>query len=730
MIPKVEMEEEEELNDEVNENAFDDRLNEYLKDESFQHVSNINPAYFKRARRGLNSRDRSSAVSPSNMAEEGEINLSVVKEDASLHWMTMRQEQMMRHEELPPLGTFDASMVDFDPLKEYLVQSQKPEVKIQEEQEEEEEDWDFKDVKAKARLLRKQARERAILYRMHKRDAIKDPLKRLRNFYRSAYKDLVEIRTPSDFLTESRASSPRKSDVEAKKNEDEGKNKKSMKPGKVVYQWEHEALDRVLPNIGKKDAPEKISFEVNKNAIPAAIVAERARVASRLMQSATTEQKSNALKAIHHGLSTFDLKELEEANLEDLKDAKAQASAGTLSESLVKRLDLGVGKDKFQSLIQGVLDVGKLDDPVGKVTLGTKLDDCLELYRVSCPIGVLLIIFEARPEVVVQITCLSIKSGNAVILKGGKEARRTNRKLYEIIRKSLATLPEGQGIPQDAVQLIESREDIDDLLKLDRYIDLVIPRGSNQLVRHIQNNTRIPVLGHADGLCSIYLDASATQEKAVKVIVDAKTSYPAACNSTETLLIHTATLSTLFPSVALALLESKVKLKLDDASYGALTKLDAVKPYIEKGFIEAANDEDFSTEFLTLTIAVKTVSGLKEAVEHINVHGSHHTDAIVTEDKDAAEFFMSNVDAAGVFWNASTRFADGFRYGFGAEIGVSTNKTHARGPVGLEGLVIYKYRIYGDGQASQDYGSDGNKRKYLHEALPQPGERLEQLKKK
>ncbi|KAJ3308453.1 hypothetical protein HDU76_003960 [Blyttiomyces sp. JEL0837] len=447
-------------------------------------------------------------------------------------------------------------------------------------------------------------------------------------------------------------------------------------------------------------------------------VAQRARAASHRMQSVTSAQKSATLKAIHAALKSNQTSVLA-ANKLDLDAAKAEVAKGGLSGSLVKRLDLGSGGDKYASLLQGVLDVDKLADPTGQITLATRLDEGLDLYRVTCPIGVLLIIFEARPEVVVQISCLAIKSGNAVILKGGKEATHSNQILYQTIRKAILDLPEGSGIPADDVQLDETRHEIDRLLAMDRDIDLVIPRGSNQLVRHIQGNTRIPVLGHADGLCSVYLDATADQEKAIPIVIDAKTSYPAACNSTETLLINTSLYKTQLPKHLFeTLIQNKVRLYLDAQSLSHLRQL--VSESIQSSHAEFINETDsqsFDTEFLDLSIAVKSVGSLDEAIDHINAHGSHHTDAIVTEDAKAAESCFRRVDAAGVYWNASTRFADGFRYGFGAEIGVSTNKTHARGPVGLEGLVIYKYRLYGKGQASANYGDGAGKKQYLHEPI-------------
>ncbi|KAJ1548090.1 hypothetical protein HK096_005339 [Nowakowskiella sp. JEL0078] len=444
--------------------------------------------------------------------------------------------------------------------------------------------------------------------------------------------------------------------------------------------------------------------------LSAAEIAKQAREASHIMQSATAQQKTKALNAIYHALLKHKL-DILAANELDLKAARAEVEAGKLSSSLVKRLDLSSGGgDKYISMAAGVLDVDKLEDPTGKITYAKKLDENLELYRVSCPIGVLLIIFEARPEVVVQISALAIKSGNVVILKGGKEAHYSNAKLFEVLQAALATT----SLPKDAVQLVESREDINALLSMDRYIDLVIPRGSKQLVQFIQGNTRIPVLGHADGICTVYVDKSADISKSIHVIVDSKTNYPAACNAAETLLIHASAVPRLLYPIATALLSSNVTLHCDSTSYTFLTATPTqqITSALQRNKIVVAGPDAYDTEFLDLDIAVKIVDNFQDAIIHINCHGSKHTEVIITEDKDAAEIFMNSVDAAGVYWNASSRFADGFRYGFGAEIGVSTNKTHARGPVGLEGLVIYKYRLFGDGQGAGDFGTD--KKAYLH----------------
>ncbi len=348
---------------------------------------------------------------------------------------------------------------------------------------------------------------------------------------------------------------------------------------------------------------------------------------------------------------------------------------------------------------------------VGKVTLRTKLDDGLELERVTCPIGVLLIIFEARPEVIANIASLAVKSGNAAILKGGKESTESFVAISKVISAALET----SQVPNGAIQLVTTRDVIPQLLALDQYIDLVIPRGSNELVRYIKSNTKIPVLGHADGLCSIYLEHSVDPKLAAEVVVDSKTSYPAACNSLETLLVQDAALETVFPVVAEALLANGVQLRCDPQTKAALRA--KLSPELASR-VSDAQASDFDTEFLSLDLAVKTVSSLQEAVLHINTHGSHHTDAILTASGELAEQFMAQVDAAGVYWNASTRFADGMRYGFGTEVGISTNKIHSRGPVGLEGLTIYKYKIRGGGHLSAVYGEGEGKKPFQHETLP------------
>ncbi|KAH0613593.1 uncharacterized protein H6S33_005479 [Morchella sextelata] len=409
-------------------------------------------------------------------------------------------------------------------------------------------------------------------------------------------------------------------------------------------------------------------------------IARTASSASYILKAVAGSERNAALTAVYEHLQAAK-DEIIEANRKDMAAAEEQAVAGKLSRSMIKRLDLSK-PGKWEDMLQGILDVRDLEDPVGKVTLATKLDNGLDLYRVTSPIGVLLVIFEARPEVIANITALALKSGNAAILKGGKESTQSFAAIARVVSSALGTT----SIPPGAIQLVETRED---------------------------NNTKIPVMGHADGLCAVYIHEDADEEKAVKVVLDSKTDYPAACNAVETLLVHESISNTVLPKIASALLQAGVSLRCDLASRKALES--SGLPTAMKAIIQDATPQDYHTEFLDLTIAVKVVSSLEEAIVHINTHSSGHTDGILTESEEVAERFMNVVDSAGVFWNASTRFADGFRYGFGTEVGISTNKIHARGPVGLEGLMIYKYKLRGNGQGAGDYGS--GKKQYLHQKI-------------
>lgn len=426
-------------------------------------------------------------------------------------------------------------------------------------------------------------------------------------------------------------------------------------------------------------------------------IAKNARDAFTVLKTLSNEERNEALKAVHDSLAQAK-QEILKANEEDM----ANATKANLSSSLVKRLDLSKG-DKFDVMLQGVLDVASLEDPVGKVTLARQLDEGLDLYRVSAPVGVLLIIFESRPEVIANITALAIKSGNSAILKGGKESLHTFTAMANVVNEALSHTK----VPRNAIQLIESREDVAQLLDQDQYIDLVIPRGSNQLVRNIKSNTKIPVLGHADGICSIYVDKDADLQMAAKVVLDAKTNYPAGCNAVEQLLIHRSLASKTLEVVQL-LLESNVTLHVTQQVASHLPESELIVPAV---------DGDFDKEFLSFDIAVDFTDDVDSAIKHINEHSSGHTESIITENRETAEKFLKAIDSSGVYWNASTRFADGFRYGFGTEVGISTNKIHARGPVGLEGLVIYQYQIRGHGQVVGDYLGGGGSREFIHKDI-------------
>jgi len=448
---------------------------------------------------------------------------------------------------------------------------------------------------------------------------------------------------------------------------------------------------------------------------PALLVARAAKEAfdtAQLLENGS-EERVRALRLVREALQNAK-KEILEANQLDMDAARKQVEAGAMSNSLLKRLDLQSSPTKFDDMLQGVEDVANLPDPAGQTTYASKLDEGLTLHRVTCPIGVLLVIFEARPEVIVNITSLAIKSGNAAILKGGKESLHTQAIMTTVIQDALSRT----SIPSAYIQTVATRNEISSLLEQDKYIDLVIPRGSNALVSNIQHSTRIPVMGHADGICCIYLDEAMDVRKACKVVVDSKTSYPAACNAVETLVVHESLLKTHWPTVADALLKAGVTLHCDPPSLSALS---SAEQSTSGAKLVPAKPEDYDTEFLSHDLAVITVPSLLAAISHINEHSSKHTNAIVTEKASTTgKQFCRAIDAAGTYINASTRFADGFRYGFGTEVGIATGKTHARGPVGLEGLMIYKYVMQSEGEeghVSLEFGGEQGK-KFLHEKLP------------
>ena len=398
------------------------------------------------------------------------------------------------------------------------------------------------------------------------------------------------------------------------------------------------------------------------------------------MASLSEDTRNSALEAVAKAL-TANKAEIFKANERDL----AAAKESSLADPIVNRLKFD--DHKLSTCVTGIYDLIDLEDPLFRELLKRELDDDLVLTKVTCPIGVIGVIFESRPDALVQIASLCIKSGNCIILKGGSEAKHTNRALFDVIYDACIKA----GLPEHFAVLIEDRAEIGELLKCHDYVDLLIPRGSNQFVQYIMENSKIPVMGHADGICHVYVDGAASIEKAIPIIIDSKTQYVAACNAAETLLVHKDIADVLIPLLADAS-GSRIKYRCDAASMGLIQ-------------CEPATDEDYETEYLDYILTVKIVNDIDEAIEHINRYGSHHTDCIITEDKDSAEKFMSLVDSAGVYLNCSTRFADGFRYGFGAEVGISTGKIHARGPVGLDGLVTYKYRLAGNGQIVADYAS-------------------------
>ncbi len=464
-------------------------------------------------------------------------------------------------------------------------------------------------------------------------------------------------------------------------------------------------------------------------------IAQIAKAASIQLAAVKTDVKNNALAEIAKALKQNSGK-IVSANEKDL----AEAQKNNLSAPLLKRLKFD--ENKITDVIAGIESLIKLDDPVGKTLLATELDRGLELYKVSCPIGVIGIIFESRPDALVQISTLCLKSGNAVLLKGGSEATNTNRILAEVISEATCgELVESSdpasskdyaeakkaGLPKGWLQLLETRQDVAEMLALDEYIDLIIPRGSNEFVHYIMDNTNIPVLGHAEGICHVYIDSYATLDMAVKIAVDSKCQYVAACNAAETLLVHSKIAKEFLPKVKSALQEKGAdSTSSPQADSTSSPQADSTgSPQVEirgcektKAIIDVkpATEEDWSTEYLDLIISIKVVETLDEAIEHINRYGSHHTDAIVSDDRDAVRKFMALVDSANVFWNCSTRFSDGYRFGLGAEVGISTNKIHARGPVGLEGLLIYKWQLLGIGQIVADY-SGPRAKKFTHRRI-------------
>lgn len=403
-------------------------------------------------------------------------------------------------------------------------------------------------------------------------------------------------------------------------------------------------------------------------------MSSRARSAFYTVSVSSDEKRNEALSVLADVL--YENRErIYQANRADLE----AAAADSLAAPLLHRLTFG--SEKLDQVIRGLHALRDLPDPLNRTLTATEIADSLKLYRVSCPIGVIGVIFESRPDALIQISSLCIKSGNSVLLKGGREALNTNRILCDLIREAL----EKTGLPADTAQLLESREDVAQMLKEDTLIDLIIPRGSNSFVRYIMDNSRIPVLGHSDGICHVYIDRDADLHKALKISLDSKTQNVAVCNAMETLLVHRDIATVFLPEAARMFSSAGVEVR-GDAETGRLITC------------VPASDRDWSSEYLDYIVSVRIVSSPEDAVDHINRYGSHHTDSIVTENPDTASAFLNRVDSAGVYWNVSTRFADGFVYGLGAEVGIATGKLHARGPMGMEGLTTYKYKLIGSGQ--------------------------------
>jgi len=433
--------------------------------------------------------------------------------------------------------------------------------------------------------------------------------------------------------------------------------------------------------------------------ISVAMVAQRARVAARALARLSSECRTEILMAaaqsIEHARS-----EILEANAHDCRAAEPSVASGSMSSATFARLR--VTEAGIAQMAAHVRGVAQLPDPLGRRLAATELDDGLVLYKESCPLGVIGIVFESRPDVVPQVAALALKSGNAIILKGGAEAVYTNEALVSAWRKCLSRFP---SVPQDSIDLLLTRSDVRELLEQDRFVDLIIPRGSQAFVRFVSEHSKVPVLGHGEGICHVYVDGAADVEKAVAITLDSKVQYPAACNSVETLLVHEAVANEFLPRAISTLRNAGVEIRVCSKSMEILGK---------DGLL-GATEKDWETEYSDLILSVKIVSSLEEAIGHIHRYGSGHTETIVTENAEAAKRFLDEIDAAGVFHNASTRFSDGFRYGFGSELGISTNKLHARGPMGLEGLTTYKYKLYGNGQTVAAYAK--GEKKFKHRRL-------------
>jgi glutamate-5-semialdehyde dehydrogenase len=428
-----------------------------------------------------------------------------------------------------------------------------------------------------------------------------------------------------------------------------------------------------------------------------------ARNASLKLTTVDVGTRNKALMKIASEITT-NRKELLEENAKDLAEVERLFRKGEVSKAFAQRLRLN--SDKIGDIGRMVKSVAKLDDPLGKTVYVKEMDRGLEVYKVTCPIGVVGAVFEARPDVLPQISSLCLKSANAVVLKGGKEAGHSNRAFYSLIKDA----SERSGIPKGWIQLLEERREVEEMLKLDDYIDLLVPRGSKDFIKYIRSNTRIPVLGHAEGVCHVYVDENADLKKALDISYDAKVQYPSVCNAMETLLVHSKVATRFLPRLAERYRDAGVEIR-------GCPRTRRIIPWAKP-----AMEKDWKTEYLDLVISIKIVDSLQEAIDHINEYGSKHTDAIVTRDKKAALKFLMEVDSSSVMVNASTRFSDGYRYGLGAEVGISTGKIHARGPMGLEGLTTTKYCVVGKGHVVSSYLGKGA-RPFTHRPLKKKLER-------
>jgi len=431
------------------------------------------------------------------------------------------------------------------------------------------------------------------------------------------------------------------------------------------------------------------------NSLSVTEIAQRSRKVALRLSRLTSQEKDRVLLAMAEAIAS-NTEAILTANKQDLEWAEQEQ----IDRPLISRLTLN--PNKVQGMAQGIRSVAHLPNPVGVREKTTELDKGLILTRVSCPIGVIGAIFESRPDAVPQIASLCFKSGNAVILKGGREAQNSNRVLGSLLRDAIASVFADLA---DAVQLIETRAEVAEMLREEDSIDLIIPRGSNDFVRYIQKNTQIPVLGHSEGICHAYIDAEADLEKAIAVVLDSKLQYPAACNAIENLLVHVNIAPKVLPELAQKLNVEGVEL------------VGCERSVLHSSLIHLADPVEWDTEYTGLKLAIKIVDDLESAIGFISEHGSGHSEVILTENSELAEEFLEKVDSSSVMWNASTRFADGFRYGLGAEVGISTNKTHARGPVGLEGLVIYKYQLRGQGQTVKEYSGENSSKAFTHLSL-------------